>query len=248
MAEKHVVLLNGSPRRGTTLGYLEQIEEHLVHGGVTTETINLGDHEIQDCTGCERCIRKTTWCIYEDDSREILEKLLVSDGIVISAPVYMGTVPGKLKSLIDKTASWLHRPPAVGKPVLPLVTTAGSGAKRTLAYLTEAVTYWGAHPVQGITRSASDREAVHSEEVATFLRHLRLPKERYRPTLRQVMLFQVQKVLALKVSQLDREYWTKRGWDRRDYFYTCRITPVKRLLGKLLFLVLYRKIEPTDPF
>ena len=248
MKRHSIILINGSPRKKTTRGFLDQIASLCEARGIETEIIDLGDHTIEYCTGCERCIRKTTWCVYRDDSREILDKILQADGLVIAAPVFMGTVPGKLKSLLDKTASWLHRPPAVGKPVMPLVTTAGSGEKNTLNYLTEAVTYWGAHPVKGTSRNASNRAPIRKEELEDFIRHLEMPAARYRPSLKQVMLFQVQKVLALKVSRLDSKYWREKGWDARDYYYRCRISLPKRLLGKLLFSVLYRRIEATDPF
>lgn len=248
MRDKKIIIINGSPRKKTTRSYLDQIIPYLEKRGIESRIIDLGDFTIEYCTGCERCIRKTTWCVYEDGSRDILESVLQSDGLIIAAPVFMGTVPGKLKSLLDKTASWLHRPPAAGLPVLPLVTTAGSGEKSTLDYLTEAVIYWGAHPVKGISRSASNREPIREDELEVFLKHVEMPKARYRPALRQVMLFQVQKVLALKVSRLDREYWTERDWDRQDYYFRCRISVFKRVMGKLLFALLYRRIQPTDPY
>jgi NAD(P)H-dependent FMN reductase len=216
--------------------------------GVSTTTISLADYQIADCTGCEQCIRKTTWCVLPDASREILSLVLDADGLVLASPVYVGTVTGKLKSLLDKTASWLHRPPAVGLPVLPVVTTAGSGLKRTLAYLSEAVIYWGAHPVSGIRRSATNDGPVQPGELEEFLRCLRTPRERYRPSLRQVMLFQVQKVLAVKVAEIDRCFWREKGWDTTDYYFDCRIGLVKRLLGRLLFAVLMHRIKPTHPY
>jgi len=246
--KKHIVLLNGSPRKKTTRDYLDGIASLLDKKGIESEIIDIGDYTVKYCTGCERCIRETSWCVFEDDSRTILEKILQSDGLIISSPVFMGTVTGKLKSLLDKTASWLHRPPAAGLPVLPLVTTAGSGEKATLDYLAEAVTYWGAHPVKGISRNASNREPVRGEELESFFSHVEMPKERYKPSLHQVMLFQVQKVLALKVSRLDREYWNERDWDTRDYYYRSKISLLKKLLGKILFAVLYRSVQPTEPF
>ena len=245
---KKVLLINGSPRKGTTLSFLEQIEQLLKEQDLSTKVINLADREITDCTGCEQCIRKTTWCVFNDDANDILSEVLEADGLVLSSPVYVGTVTGKLKSLLDKTASWLHRPPAVGLPVLPLVTTAGSGKKQTIAYLSEAVTYWGAHPLKGIGRTASDRKPIDLSELELFLRYLRLPKERYAPSMHQVMFFQVQKVLALKVAEIDRVFWQDKGWDNMDYYFHCRISLINRLAGKLLFAVLYRRIKPSGTF
>jgi hypothetical protein len=62
------------------------------------------------------------------------------------------------------------------------------------------------------------------------------------------MLFQVQKVLALKVARIDREFWEEKGWDKMDYYYSCRITLPKRMLGRFLFGLLFRRINPAHPF
>ena len=248
VGQTHVVMVNGSPRHGTTQEYLRQVEAILQEAGVSTELISLAGTDIRDCTGCETCIRRTGWCVQKDAAPEILRRMLRADGLVIATPVYMGTVTGKLKSLLDKTASWLHRPPAVGIPVLPLVTTAGSGAKQTLSYLAETVASWAAHPVGGIARSASMREPVAFREVERFVDHLRRDRSSYRPTWRQVMLFQVQRVLAAKVVEIDRRYWQERGWDRSSFYYPCRMGPGKRLLGALLYRILYRRIRPSSTF
>ena len=248
VGQTHVVMVNGSPRHGTTQEYLRQVEGILQDAGVSTELISLAGTDIRDCTGCETCIRRTGWCVQKDAAPEILRRMLRADGLVIATPVYMGTVTGKLKSLLDKTASWLHRPPAVGIPVLPLVTTAGSGAKRTLSYLAETVASWAAHPVGGIARSASMREPVARGEVERFLDHLRRERSSYRPTWRQVMLFQVQRVLAAKVAEIDRRYWQERGWDQSSFYYPCRMGPGKRLLGALFYRIVYRRIRPSSTF
>lgn len=173
-----VVLLNGSPRKGNTRRRLLEIADLLRTEGVDTTLIDLGGYRILDCTGCERCIRETSRCVLPDHAEQILSQLLQADGVVLGSPVYVGTVPGVLKSLLDKTASWLHRPPAVGLPVLPVVTTAGSGDGATVDYLREAVGYWGAHPLKGIRRSASRQSPIQRREIDAFLRHLRLPKSR----------------------------------------------------------------------
>ena len=244
----HVVMVNGSPRHGTTLRYLRQVEAILQEEGVSTELIPLAGTDIRDCTGCETCIRNTGWCIQTDDARHILSRMLDADGLVLATPVYMGSVTGKLKSLLDKTASWLHRPPAVGIPVFALVSTAGSGATQTISYLEATAASWGAHPVGGITRTASSAAPIARREVRRFLDHLYRNRESYRPTLRQIMLFQVQRVLAAKVAEIDRRYWETRGWDRASFYYSCHIGPVKRVLGAILYRVLRRRIRPSQTF
>ena len=92
------------------------------------------------------------------------------------------------------------------------------------------------------------REPVARQEVERFVDHLRCDRSSYQPSLRQVMLFQVQRVLAAKVVEIDRRYWQERGWDRSSFYYPCRMGPGKRLLGALLYRILYRRIRPSSTF
>ena len=198
---------------------------HQIHVTV----INLGDYKIDDCIGCELCIRKTSSCFQKDGAQTILSKLVEADGIILASPVYLMHITGKLKSLIDKTASWVHRPPMVGKPALVVATTAGSGIKDVHKYLEQIAIQWGAHPTDNIGRSVMNQEAVSFDDVKSFVWHLNNPISAYKPSLNQVMQFQVQKVLALKVSELDRDYWIKQGWNKRSYYYPCQISMGKRI-------------------
>jgi len=241
---KHVVILNGSSRKATTHNLLKQIVALLESRQIQTTLIDLTDHQIDDCIGCERCIRQASHCFQVDDAEEILAQFRDADGIVLASPVYVMNVAGKLKSLIDKTASWIHRPPMVRKPALLVATTAGSGLKDVLNYLEQVVIQWGAQPAGKIGRSVMNEGPVSSEEIADFIWHLNHPVRAYTPSLRQVIFYQVQKVLALKVLDIDREYWVERGWDTQPYYYPCRISPTKRWMAWLMYHILYRRVQP----
>jgi len=62
------------------------------------------------------------------------------------------------------------------------------------------------------------------------------------------MQFQVQRVLAAKVAEIDRRYWEERGWNRSAFYYPCRIGAGKLVLGALLYRILYRRIQPSSTF
>ena len=244
----HVVILNGSPRKGITHTLLTEISEGLVQQRIRVTMISLADHEIGDCIGCEACIRKASRCWQNDDTQAILAQLVEADGVVVASPVYMMNATGKLKSLIDKTASWFLRPPMVGKPALLVATTAGAGLKETLRYLEQVVSQWGAHPTGRIGRSVMTQRPVDESEISDFLWHLRHERSEFRPSLNQLTLYQVQKVMALKTSTLDREFWSARGWDRQLYYYACRIGWLKRVFARAFYRMLYRRIKPVSPF
>jgi len=241
---KHVVILNGSSRKATTHSLLKQIAALLEAQHIETTLIDLTDHQISDCIGCEICIRQTGRCFHADDAEQILAQFREADGIVLASPVYVMNVAGKLKSLIDKTASWIHRPPMVGKPALLVATTAGSGLKDVLDYLEQVVIQWGAHPAGKIGRSVMQDGPVAHDEIESFIWHLNHPTSLYRPSLRQIIFYQVQKVLALKVLDIDREHWEENGWDREAYYYRCRISPIKRWVAWAMYQILYRRVQP----
>lgn len=244
---KRVIAINGSSRQGTTQKVLEEIAAALAPRQIEVIVISLAGREIGDCIGCERCIRKTSECYQQDAARDILPQLIDADGIILASPVYVMNVTGKLKSLIDKTASWVHRPPLVGKPALLVATTAGSGLKETLSYLERVAIQWGAHPTGKIGRSAMDQRPVSSRELGRFVWHLYNETRQYRPSIRQLIYYQVQKVLALKVLAIDREYWIARGWSKGAYYYPCRAPWYRQLLGQIVYRILDWRIKPVEP-
>jgi multimeric flavodoxin WrbA len=241
---KQVVAVNGSPRKTSTHKLLIEIADLLEDQQVQVTILNLRDHQIDDCTGCELCIRKTSQCYQKDDSQEILSKLVAADGAILASPVYVMNITGRLKSLIDKTASWIHRPPMVGKPMLSVATTAGAGLKEVQSYLEKVAIQWGMHPTGRIGRSKIDQSPLSQAEVSSFVWHLNNPPSAYRISLSQVMQYQVQKVLALKVLEIDREYWVERGWDRQLYYCPCHISLGKRCIAWGLYQLLYHRIQP----
>ena len=242
----HVLALNGSPRQGNTHRVIQEIADLLRPHGIDVRELSLARLRIDDCVGCERCIRETSACVLPDDAGDILDLLTKADGLILASPVYVMQVPGRLKSLIDKTASWVHRPPLAGVPTLLVGTTAGSGLGQTLSYLEQVAVQWGAFPTGRIGRTVTDRRPVQAREVGRFLWHLRHPRAMYRPSAQQVLFFQVQKTLALKVSALDRAYWTERGWHTAPYYYACRLSWALRLLGSLMSWILDWRVRPGE--
>jgi len=247
MAPKQIISLNGSPRkrRSNTGDLLDEIAALIPPDVAQVSRLSLADYHIEHCLGCERCILTDRPCFQEDDAEWILGRIRDADGLILSSPVYMLNVSGKLKSLIDRSASWFHRPTLVGKPALVASTTAGSGLKETLDYLEKVVIQWGAHPTDRVGRSLTRADPIVEAEVASFVWHLRNDPGRYRPSLRQLIFYQVQKVVALKTSSVDRAYWEARGWDEALYYHPCRIPLVKRAIARGFYWMLYRRVEPV---
>jgi multimeric flavodoxin WrbA len=240
---KKVIAINSSNRKANTYRVLKELGQRLSAAGVDFEVLHLKEYDIKHCMGCERCIRGGK-CPLKDDFGRLQDILTGADGLVLSSPVYMGSVSGRLKDFFDRTCSWYHRPVLVGKPVLLVTTTAGSYASYTAHYMKRTVIGWGMHPSGSIMRKAKTLNIRLSvSEYNIFLRRLSEPRSQNRPTLAQLIHFQVQKVLALKILEIDTEFWKDRGWDRSPFYYRCRIGPLKRLFSALFVRLLFSRVK-----
>ena len=97
--------IGGSERKGgNTEKMLNFVLERLSKEGIETELVTLYDKKIvSDCIGCVDCRIGPAECIIKDDDlMPIFEKMLEADGIIIGAPVYFGSMPAKLKALLDR--------------------------------------------------------------------------------------------------------------------------------------------------
>jgi multimeric flavodoxin WrbA len=118
----------GTPIRGGNCQYLlEQALEVVESQGLaTTEFIHLKDYRIEYCIGCEGCLRRVHKlqkevgfdvipvpvkgynCTIKDDMAVLHEKMLEADAIILAAPVYIATVPGQVKTFIDRCRTFVH--------------------------------------------------------------------------------------------------------------------------------------------
>ena len=101
-----VLVLNGSPKRDKsdtmhiTRAFLEGMCEA---GPQQITTLHAVDLHVEYCTGCFSCMRGGGACVHDDDMGEILEKILDSDLLVLSFPLYCYGMPAPLKALLDRT-------------------------------------------------------------------------------------------------------------------------------------------------
>ncbi len=220
-----------------TYRLLVQIQQKLAQNDVEMEILSLYDYNIQDCLGCEKCIMQGG-CVHHDDVEVLMNKMEDSDGIILSSPVYLQQVSGKLKDFIDRTCKWYHRPVLYGKPVLCVATTKGSGLKSTLSYLRSVAVQWGAMPIGSIGRTIrSIKSPVTDKELSAFIKLLQAPQS-YRPTLNSLINFETQKALAKYLNGLDTCYWNERGWDTKPYYFSCSPNRSACIISKVFGIIL----------
>ena len=101
---KKILILSSSPRRGGNSDTLcDKFMQGAIEAGNNVEKIFLKDKKINYCTGCGLCtISNFTRCSQDDDMKEILDKMIEADVIVMATPVYFYTMCAQMKTLIDR--------------------------------------------------------------------------------------------------------------------------------------------------
>ena len=99
----NIVIFNGSPREGNTKFAVETMKEGIDGNIKNAEThlINLGDKNVHGCIGCNNCLDDGV-CIYDDDMKQIIEKVREADVMIFGSPVYWWGITSQLKAVIDR--------------------------------------------------------------------------------------------------------------------------------------------------
>ncbi len=100
---KLIVGISGSPKSlGNNVNILERALLHLSELDYDTELIKISDYNIGPCIACNYC-KKEKKCIQKDDGNKMTAILEKADAILVSSPVYFGSMSGQLKCLLDRT-------------------------------------------------------------------------------------------------------------------------------------------------
>ena len=102
-----VLVINASPRmeKGFTYRYLKPFIQGMADQTNSIDVINLYKPEIkiESCRGCESCWRGLDGkCVINDDGDVIIQKILESKLTIFALPLYVDSMPAKLKSLMDR--------------------------------------------------------------------------------------------------------------------------------------------------
>ncbi len=101
--EKKVLVISGSPRKGGNSDLLcDAFIEGAVEAGHKVEKINLREKKLGFCHACYVC-REYHLCFQKDDMKEILDKIVDADVLVLASPVYFYSIDGQTKTMIDRT-------------------------------------------------------------------------------------------------------------------------------------------------
>ena len=152
---KKAVAINGSPHAGlgNTSQMLTMLREHVEKEGFELEEIFLSEHKISYCIGCGVCIEKGS-CWIRDDYKALSSKVLEAHAIILASPVYFLNVTAQMKTFLDRSLTYGHKPRRTWKPGLAVCVSAGSGETSVAEYLKYVLRTFGAFPVGALTSIA----------------------------------------------------------------------------------------------
>ncbi len=98
-----VVIIVASERKNGNCDLLARYADTYIKERNNESTIvYLKDYEIKQCQGCMSCIFKSMKCKLEDDLYKLADRIIGADGLLLLAPTYVLTIPGKLKLFLDR--------------------------------------------------------------------------------------------------------------------------------------------------
>jgi multimeric flavodoxin WrbA len=172
----------GTPIRKGNCQY--QLEEALkmaeATGRAVTELIHLSDFKIGYCVGCDKCMRKINKvqaevglhvlpvpiegynCSIKDDMEIIQLKMLEADAILLMAPVYIASIPGQVKTFIDRCRTFVHDFRLMDKVAAPMTIGffRNSGQDTALDLMRTSLAAIGLNVISYGSSSVSTREGL----------------------------------------------------------------------------------------
>ena len=147
-----VVAINGSPHMGIGNNGLmiKMIRQGLEKEDISVEEIFLAAKKIEYCKGCGFCLEHPR-CWIKDDQAGIMDKLLAADGIILGSPVYFFHVTAQMKTFLDRSLAYGHKPRPAWKPGLAICVSAGMKETEVADYLGNALRVYGAFSVGALT-------------------------------------------------------------------------------------------------
>jgi len=118
--------LSCSPRKsGNTAILLEEALSGAQQEGAETELFSVSGKDIRPCDGCWACFG-TGDCHIKDDMQALLLKKVEADGIIFGTPVYVYSMTGQAKTIMDRMLALSAPGKNLANKVGGVVVVAGS--------------------------------------------------------------------------------------------------------------------------
>lgn len=150
---KKILVINGSRnKQGNTKYFISSILDKLQKNRYQIEWIFPQDYKILPVYEA----MKSDYTEEKDDITIIKNKILSSDLLIISSPVYMHAMSSDIKLLLERLSCWGHMLRLNGKPIIVLSTCESNGFNKVIKPLSEIFSYMGGNIVAASNASLID--------------------------------------------------------------------------------------------
>jgi multimeric flavodoxin WrbA len=236
----------GSARKKHTYNTSEKFLQKLQSlGNIEYEIVMLSDYNLQICKGCHLCCHKgEELCPLKDDRDKLIEKIKNSDGVIFASPNYSFNVSGLMKIFLDRFYPFFHRPQFFGKIFTSIVVQGIYRGKEIVKYFNFIGDGLGFNVVKGcclttlepMTEKGQKKiDKIIDQQSKRFYSKL-IKKEYPAPSLLKLMIFRASRSsmkIMLNESYKDYIHYQEKGWFKSDYYYPVKLSPLKKLTGKL---------------
>ncbi len=228
--------VNCSPRKVNSYGVLTLMLDSITNPDIETEVVNLGDHDLKHCKGCCACLFREPYdCIQRDDGLgDIQEKFFAADGFIFAVPVYIMTIPGILKTFIDRCTNWSHVFPFHGKygAIVTTLAAPASVARGTVDYMRSWLRLMGiivSGELSIYTRGGYGGPTdvaiaeipgvkADAEMLARQLVSDMIDQPAFFPDAADLQVFRTLRNKASAIGGHDRQMWEKNGWLNKEHW------------------------------
>ena len=232
-----ICVLNGSPKgkRSSTyhlytlfLDQLKQKEDVEIVEFIAKN--DFPDH----CTGCDSCIiRHENLCPHREKVAPIEKAILEADLLVFISPVYVMSLSGRMKTLLDHFGYWfnLHRPREEFKSKTAMIfsTAAGDGTKFAIENIKRVLKFWGIPSIKTYgknlyalnikellqnnpTKYEKIKKEMGKKANSVYKAYKRRHKQRYRFSFHYHRIIMKPIIKNYPEDNVDRKYWVEHGW------------------------------------
>ena len=246
----------GSARKKHTYNtselFLKKLQEL---GDIEYEIVRLSDYNLQTCKGCKLCMDKgEEHCPLKDDRDLLIQKMIESDGVIFSSPVYAFQVSASMKNFLDRLAFYFHRPYFFGKTFTSIVAQGTYGGKNTVNYLNFVGNGLGFNVVKGsyivslepLTEKGQKKIEKSIDKLSKKFYSKLITKKQPSPSLFKLMVFRMSRTGIkgmLDENYRDYNFYRENGWFETNYYYPVKLNIVKKIAGKLFDVMGTRTVK-----
>ncbi len=243
---KKILAVIGSPRVGETYKAVSNFVRTLnSYCEAEVEFIMLSKVGFEDCIGCHSCcVKGKEFCREAKKVKEIQDKMLSADAVILATPVYNQHVTALMKKFLDYFTFLWHRPEMFGVKFFG-ISSGGGIFKEVFKLLKSNVNGWGGTWVgelgvahyDSLTPEFRRKCDKDFEKKAKLLSGAMEIKELPSPGIGKLMMFNIWKMNAKAgkdYNPADYAYWCEKGLFDKDFYYPMKINIFKKAITGII--------------